>query len=67
MYYLSLEIQNLHPIVIRAVRCVKGVMFLSVATMNFIITRILIDNQHRFDNGFHYMKKYLLLKVSPNS
>lgn len=28
MYYLSLENQNLHPIVIRDVRCVKGVMFL---------------------------------------
>lgn len=27
MYYLSLDNRNLHPIVIRDVRCVKGVMF----------------------------------------
>lgn len=32
MYYLSLEIPNLHPIVIRDMRCVKGVMFYRIRT-----------------------------------
>lgn len=38
MYYLSLENQNLHPIVIRDMWCVKGVMFLwNIVTLTYVI------------------------------
>lgn len=35
MYYLSLDNQNLHPIVILDVRCVKGVVFYRIVRTNF--------------------------------